>query len=129
MITQEQLEAKQLYLTLKMRDDSKLGENMCETYAFCRFCDKTKDNACARAFYAAQENKNVGDNPQVQELAINVALPPIALKLRTLRMQKNFTVQHVSDVCKIDVEDLLYYEMGKKEPSKEVFETLVSFYS
>lgn len=125
IMTQEQLESKQLYLTLKMRDDSTLGESMCGAYDFCRFCDKSKDNPCARALYAFEEKQK--ENVST-EFAFNVALPPLALKLRTLRLQKHFTVEQVAKVCKISVEDLLYYEMGRKAPPKETLDALISLY-
>lgn len=64
-----------------------------------------------------------------EELTINVELPPVALKLRTLRLQKGCTMEVVSKVCNISTEDLCAWEMGKSEPTKEIIDRLVNFYS
>lgn len=64
-----------------------------------------------------------------EELTANMELPPIALKLHTLRLKKNLSMEIVSKICKVSIEDLLKWEMGKIEPSKEILERLVNFYS
>lgn len=64
-----------------------------------------------------------------EELTINVELSQIALKLRTLRLQKGFSMKVVSKVCKVGIDDLYAWEMGKVDPPKEVMERLISFYS
>lgn len=41
---QKQLEEK------KWLDGIKLGKDPCGTYDYCKFCDKTKETPCAKAF-------------------------------------------------------------------------------
>lgn len=64
-----------------------------------------------------------------EELTVNIELPPLALKLRTMRLQKGLTMEVVSKVCDVSIDDLYKWEIGKAEPSKEILERLVGFYS
>lgn len=64
-----------------------------------------------------------------EELNVNIELPPLALKLRTMRLKKDFSMAVVSNVCKVNIDDLYKWEMGKTEPSKEVLERLINFYT
>lgn len=58
MATKKQLQIKQEYLeTVKWLESEEKDTDTCGSYNFCRFCDKTKDYPCARAFYVAQTNK------------------------------------------------------------------------
>ena len=59
------------------------------------------------------------------EILIKFQLSPIALKLRTLRQQKHFSVEILSKITDIPQEDILAYEMDKKKPSNEVLNKLL----
>lgn len=54
-----------------------------------------------------------------EELTLNIELSPLALKLRTLRLQKNLSTETVSQLTKITVEDLIAFETDKKVPIEE----------
>lgn len=64
-----------------------------------------------------------------EEITLNVQLSPLALKLRTLRLKKNFSAKHVSDITKIDEQDIIAFELDKKVPTEEQQYTLFSFYT
>lgn len=55
----------------------------------------------------------------MEELAINIELSPLALKLRTLRLQKNLSTKTLSQITKIAVEDICAFETDKKVPTEE----------
>lgn len=63
------------------------------------------------------------------EFTANVALPDVAIKLRELRLTKGLSLVAVAKACKIKLNDLSAWEIGKAEPSKEILERLVGFYS
>lgn len=54
-----------------------------------------------------------------EELTLNIRLSPLALKLRTLRLQKNLSTETVSQLTKITVEDLIAFETDKEVPTEE----------
>ena len=62
-----------------------------------------------------------------EDLTLNIELSPIALKLRTLRIQKNLTIETVSQLTKIKVEDLIAFETNKKVPTEEEKQILFDF--
>lgn len=64
-----------------------------------------------------------------EETTNSIELLPIALKLRTMRLQKDISLSVVSKVCKISIDDLCTWEMGKAGPPKDLLERLVNFYS
>lgn len=55
----------------------------------------------------------------MEELTLNIQLSPLALKLRTLRLQKKLDFEAVSIVTKIPIEYLIAFETDKKIPTKE----------
>lgn len=59
-----------------------------------------------------------------EESSLNIELSPLALKLRTLRLQKNLSIEAVSQLTKITVEDLIAFETDKKVPTEEEKQTL-----
>lgn len=66
MATKKQIESMQANIDLKKWYDSECGEDKCGTYDFCMKCDKSKDNPCARAFYASNiSNKNTSKKYRV----------------------------------------------------------------
>lgn len=62
-----------------------------------------------------------------EELTLNVELSPLALKLRTLRLQKNLSTETVSQLTKIAVDDLIAFEADKKVPLEEEKQILFNF--
>lgn len=54
-----------------------------------------------------------------EELTLNIELSPLALKLRTLRLQKNLSTETLSILSKITEEDILAFETDKKVPTEE----------
>lgn len=54
-----------------------------------------------------------------EELTLNIRLSPLALKLRTLRLQKNLSTETVSQLTKIAEEDIIAFETDKKVPNKK----------
>ena len=62
-----------------------------------------------------------------EELTLNIELSPLALKLRTLRLQKNLTIETVSQLTKLAVDDLIAFETDKKVPTEEEKQTLFDF--
>lgn len=65
----------------------------------------------------------------MEELTLNIELSPLALKLRTLRLQKNLDFEAVSQLTGIAVEDLIAFETDKKIPSEEEKKTLLDLLS
>ncbi len=63
------------------------------------------------------------------EFTANVALPEMAIKLRELRLTKGLSLVAVAKACKIKLSDLSAWEMGKAEPSKVAFDSLMRLYS
>lgn len=61
------------------------------------------------------------------EILINVALSPLALKLRTLRLQKNFSPETLSVISGVAAEDILSFETDKAKPSDEVLHKLLTY--
>lgn len=55
----------------------------------------------------------------MEELTLNIELSPLALKLRTLRLQKNLDFETISKLTGIAVEDLTAFETDKKIPTEE----------
>lgn len=55
----------------------------------------------------------------MEELTLNIELSPLALKLRTLRLQKNLTTETLSRLTEIAEEDLIAFETDKKVPTEE----------
>lgn len=55
----------------------------------------------------------------MEELTINIELSPLALKLRTLRLQKNLSTETLSQLTKIAEKDLIAFETDKKVPTEE----------
>lgn len=62
----------------------------------------------------------------MNELVTNAALSPLALKLRTLRLQKKFTPETLSTLTGVAAEDILSFETDKAKPSTEVLNRLLS---
>lgn len=63
----------------------------------------------------------------MEELTFNIELSPLALKLRTLRLQKNLDFETVSQITGIAVEDLIAFETDKKVPTEEEKKILFDF--
>lgn len=63
----------------------------------------------------------------MEELTLNIELSPLALKLRTLRLQKNLSFETVSQLTGITIEDLIVFETDKKVPTEEEKQTLFNF--
>lgn len=63
----------------------------------------------------------------MENFTSNVELPEIALKIRSLRVQKGLTIETLATECKISLQDLLLYELGKKEPSKKIMTKLLKY--
>ncbi len=63
----------------------------------------------------------------MEELTLNIELSPLELKLRTLRLQKNFSTETISILTKIAVEDLIAFETDKKVPAEEEKQILFDF--
>lgn len=55
----------------------------------------------------------------MEELTLNIQLSPLALKLRTLRLQKNLSTETISQLTKIAEEDIIAFETDKKVPAEE----------
>lgn len=55
----------------------------------------------------------------MEELTLNIELSPLALKLRTLRLQKNLSTETLSQLTKIAEEDIITFETDKKVPTEE----------
>ena len=82
-------------------------------------------NATKRKITLARERSMLPN----EEITLNVQLSPLALKLRTMRLQKGFSVNQVALITKITEEDIIAFECDKKVPSSKEQETLFSFYS
>lgn len=65
----------------------------------------------------------------MEEFTANIKLSPLALKLRTMRLNRGFSMDVVSIICKVSVDELCAWEIGKSEPSKEILERLISLYT
>lgn len=63
----------------------------------------------------------------MEELTLNIELSPLALKLRTLRHQKNLDVEIVSQLTGISSEALIAFETDKKVPTEEEKQILFDF--
>lgn len=63
----------------------------------------------------------------MKELALNIELSPIALKLRTLRLQKNLSTETISQLTKIAEEDIIAFETDKKVPAEGEKQLLFDF--
>lgn len=63
----------------------------------------------------------------MEELTLNIELSPLALKLRTLRHQKDLDFETLSYLTRISVEDLIAFETDKKVPTTEEKQTLFDF--
>lgn len=63
----------------------------------------------------------------MEELTLNIELSPLALKLRTLRLQKNLDIERVSQLTGITLEDLIAFEADKKVPTEEEKQILFDF--
>lgn len=63
----------------------------------------------------------------MEELTLNMELSPLALKLRTLRIQKHLDFETLSCLTRISVEDLIAFETDKKVPTSEEKQTLFDF--
>ena len=63
----------------------------------------------------------------MEELTLNIELSPLALKLRTLRLQKNLDFEIVSQLTGIAVENLIAFETDKKVLTEEEKQTLFDF--
>ncbi len=55
----------------------------------------------------------------MEELTLNIELSPLALKLRTLRIQKNLSIETLSNITGIKEEDLISFETDKKVPTEK----------
>lgn len=73
---------------------------------------------------STQKNKIIKRN----ELTLNIEYSRLALRLRTLRMAKNITVEQVASECGISADDLYAYERDKKVPIPQVLDKLYAFY-
>lgn len=62
------------------------------------------------------------------ELTLNIEYSRLALRLRTLRLAKNLTVEQVAKECQMDSNELYDYERDKKVPSIEVLNKLYKYY-
>ena len=126
MVNNKQLKNKQKELDEKNWLDSENSEDKCGSYKYCEKCDKTQEYPCARAyFYFVLKNKTIGEN--MENFTNNVELPAIALKIRSLRIQKGLSIENLANECKINLQDLLLYELGKKEPSKKILKKVLNF--
>lgn len=63
----------------------------------------------------------------MEELTLNIELSPLALKLRTLRLQKNLDFETLSYLTRISVEDLIAFETDKKVPAEEEKQNIFDF--
>ncbi len=63
----------------------------------------------------------------MEELTLNIQLSPFALKLRTLRLQKNLSTETLSMLTKIAQEDIIAFETDKKVPTAEEKQILFDF--
>ena len=63
----------------------------------------------------------------MEELTLNIKLSPLALKLRTLRLQKNLSFETLSQITGITVENLIAFETDKKVPMEEEKQILFDF--
>ena len=63
----------------------------------------------------------------MEELTLNIELSPLALKLRTLRLQKNLDFEIVSRFTGISAEDLIAFETDKKVPTAKEKQILFDF--
>ena len=63
----------------------------------------------------------------MEELTLNIELSPLALKLRTLRLQKNLSIETVSRLTQIAAEDLIAFETDNKIPTEEEKNSLFDF--
>lgn len=49
---------------------------------------------------------------------LNIAVTPIALKLRTLRLQKDLSIKTLSTITNISEDNIVSFETGKKVPDE-----------
>ena len=63
----------------------------------------------------------------MEELTLNIELSPLALKLRTLRLQKGLGFETVSQITGIAAEDLIAFETDRKVPTAEEKKILFDF--
>lgn len=75
------------------------------------------------------ELKRYQDRMDIDNLTINVALSPEALKLREKRLAKNLSFGQVEKDTGISHLDLMRYEMGQLIPSKAIYKKLLKYYS
>lgn len=65
----------------------------------------------------------------IDDLTLNVQLPPEALKLREKRLHKRLSFGQVENDTGISHLDLMRYEMGQLIPPKDVYKKLLKYYS
>lgn len=63
----------------------------------------------------------------METLTLNIELSPLALKLRTLRHQKDLDFETLSCLTRISVEDLIAFETDKKVPTEEEKQNILDF--
>lgn len=59
-----------------------------------------------------------------EEITVNVALSPMALHLRKLRMAKKLSQKQVAKLCGLPLETIVAFECGQKTPSDKELELI-----
>lgn len=55
----------------------------------------------------------------MEELTLNIELSLLALKLRTLRLERGLSIETLSIISKLPQADILAFETDKKVPTEE----------
>ncbi|MCM1437832.1 MAG: helix-turn-helix domain-containing protein [Roseburia sp.] len=63
------------------------------------------------------------------ELTLNMQLSPLALKLRTLRLNKSLTIETLSALTKIAQTDIIAFETDRAKPNEQELKTLLEILS
>ncbi len=63
----------------------------------------------------------------MEELTLNIQLSPLALKLRTLRLQKNLSTETLSMLTNVSEANIIAFETDKKVPTEDEKQILFDF--
>lgn len=64
-----------------------------------------------------------------EEVTLNIKLSPFALRLRSMRLNKELSLADLSKLTGIPVNDIVSYESDKKTPNKKNFEKIIKILS
>ena len=88
----------------------------------------SKLNIRARGHIMRSMPNQKANSQKRNEFTLNIEYSRLALRLRTLRMAKNLTVEQVAAECNISADDLYAYERDKKVPIPSVLDKLYQYY-